>query len=95
MEDLIKTNANSEGFSKSSLFSGHQIAAHISFLPLEKQHVKECIRDQLRDKGYEATEKNIESIMQQLIFTPEDNPIFCTTGCKRVADKIVLVMNKN
>ncbi|CAC5424377.1 TOR1 [Mytilus coruscus] len=64
MEHLIKTNANSYGFSKSSLFSGHLITAHIPFLPLEKQHVQDCIRGQLRTKKYDATEENIKNIMQ-------------------------------
>lgn len=95
MEHLIQTNANSDGFSKSSLFSDHLITAHIPFLPLEDKHVKDCIRDQLRTKNYDVTDEDIKTIMQQLIFYPEDNPIFSTTGCKRVSDKIVLVMNKN
>ncbi|CAC5424343.1 TOR1 [Mytilus coruscus] len=81
LEDLIKTNANSKGFSKSSLFSCHLITAHIPFLPLEKRHVKECIRDQLKvKKYYDITDEIVENITKELYFYPDDNPIFCTTG---------------
>ncbi|CAC5424373.1 TOR1 [Mytilus coruscus] len=100
MEHLIKTDANSIGFSKSRLFSAHLITAYIPFLPLEKQHVKECIRDQLKSKKCydtdgDITDEIVENITKELYFYPDDNPIFSTTGSKRVPAKVDFVMNKN
>ena len=74
-----------------------QITAYLPFLPLERHHVKQCIKYGLVQKGYYKSIHNVpmqkvNDIADELTYYPEGVNIFSTTGCKRVADKIDLVM---
>ncbi|XP_052077993.1 torsin-1A-like [Mytilus californianus] len=98
MEHLIKTDNESNEFSRSQLFSHHLMTAHIPFFPMEKKHVRQCVRNQLLSKKYYRAggaieDEVVENIMRELDFYPDDNSIFSPLGCKRVSDKVDLVMN--
>ena len=73
------------------------ISAHIPFLPLERRHVKECIKDYLVAKGYFKSLNTIpvitiNNIADQLNYYPESTQIYSVTGCKRVPEKADYIM---
>lgn len=73
------------------------ITAYIPFLPLERRHIRQCIRDYLLLKKYYKSEKEIREekvreIAEQLPYHPQDEQLFSTTGCKRVPEKADYVM---
>ncbi|KAL8570279.1 hypothetical protein ACOMHN_011301 [Nucella lapillus] len=80
------------GLWHSDLVSQHLITTFIPFLPLQRTHVSQCIRDVLveRDhfKSYRDIPKDVvDEVMQQIAFYPEREKLFSVTGCKRVAEK--------
>lgn len=99
MEKVIQLpalNAKS-GLWHSELITKHLITAYIPFLPLERRHIKQCIRDGLISNGYykskdRISEKKVQEIADELQYYPEGVGIFSTTGCKRVNEKIGLIM---
>ncbi|KAL3879252.1 hypothetical protein ACJMK2_031557 [Sinanodonta woodiana] len=99
MEHIIQKPALNlkSGLWHSELITKHMITAYIPFLPLERKHVKECIRDGLIAGGYykkrsEIPEFKVSEILEELTFYPEGAGIFSATGCKRVVEKIDYVM---
>jgi len=73
------------------------ISAHLPFLPMERKHVRECIRDSLVTKRYfpnaEAIKESIiKDIEEELDYYPDDEQLFSVTGCKRVPEKVDYVM---
>ena len=85
------------GLWHSELITKHLITAFIPFLPLERRHIKQCIRHGLIHNGYykatdEISERKVQEIADELTYYPEGVGIFSTTGCKRVAEKIGLIM---
>ncbi|KAK7096990.1 torsin-1A-like isoform X2 [Littorina saxatilis] len=97
---LAKAAINSEsqgGLWHSELISKHLVTAFLPFLPLERTFVRQCIRDQLVLKRHypsleEIPEVIVEEVMQELSFYPEKEQLFSVTGCKRVPEKVDLVM---
>ncbi|KAK6975257.1 Torsin-1A [Biomphalaria glabrata] len=88
---------NHNGFWHSQLISTHLITAYIPFLPLGKEHVRKCIRDGLLNKNYfkeawKIPQDLIDLIVKELTFFPAVEQVFSSTGCKRVSEKIDLVM---
>ena len=85
------------GLWHSELITKHLITAYIPFLPLERRHIKQCIRDGLILNRYyksqdRISEKKVQEIADELTYYPEGVGIFSTTGCKRVNEKIGLIM---
>ncbi|XP_076070436.1 torsin-1A-like [Mytilus galloprovincialis] len=97
---LAKSASNSvgSGYYNSDLISHHLITAFVPFLPIEKEHVFDCIKLQLLAKRYykhymDIPINKIEEIAQHLQYYPiETDKIFSTTGCKRVEEKVDYVM---
>ena len=64
---------------------------------MEKAHVRLCIEDDLRRKGYPVIEDLVEDVLKEMKFFPpdllaDDEVQFSETGCKRVADKVDLIV---
>lgn len=73
------------------------ISAYVPFFPMERKHVKECIKDFLVVKGFfkkkeDIPETKISDIAGELNYYPENEQVFSLTGCKRIEDKMVLFM---
>lgn len=73
------------------------ITAYVPFLPLERKHIRLCIKDFLLKKKYytkysDIKEEKVREIADQLQYFPEEEQIFSATGCKRIPDKTVFVM---
>lgn len=83
----------------SELILKNLITAYIPFLPLERRHIKQCIKDGLVHKGYyksegEISDAKVQEIADELQYYPEGIDIFSTTGCKRIHEKIDFIMEE-
>jgi hypothetical protein len=88
----------SGGFYYSDLLLRNIISAYIPFLPLEREHIRQCIKDYLLSKKYYKTygdisEEKVREIADQLHYYPEEEQLFSLTGCKRVPEKTAYVMD--
>lgn len=100
MERIVTTsavNTKTSGFYHSDVLLRHMMTAYIPFLPLERKHVRQCIKDYLLAKKYyknygEIQEEKVREIAEQLQYYPEEEQLFSTTGCKRVPEKTDYVM---
>jgi hypothetical protein len=69
MEELIKLSAYNEGeggLKKSELVTRHLIDAYVPFLPLERKHVRMCITDYMKSRGYRITDERVDAIVNEL-----------------------------
>ena len=76
------------GLWHSSLIDTHLIDVFVPFLPMEKKHVKMCIRDNLRLKGYPVMDEIVDEIASELQY----KKVYSTSGCKKVDQKVDMVM---
>lgn len=72
------------------------ISASIPFLPLERRHIKQCIRDFLVAKLYykreEIPENKVSEIAGKMTYYPKDVEVFSVYGCKRIEEKVILLI---
>ncbi|XP_035683219.1 torsin-1A-like [Branchiostoma floridae] len=96
MDDLILKGSFNEkgGLWHSSLIEKNLIDVFIPFLPLERQHVKLCIRDDLRAKGHTVTEDVVTKVADELQYFPDREQLYSKSGCKRVSQKVDLIMEE-
>ena len=94
MEEVINLGAFNEkgGLWHSSLVEKNLISAFVPFLPLERRHVKLCVRDDLVSKGQVVTEEILRKVADELLYFPSNNKLFSKSGCKRVSQKVYLVI---
>lgn len=100
MEQIVTTaavNTKDSGLFHSDLLIKHMISAYIPFLPLERRHIKQCIKDNLVEKGFYKNHKKInddkvQEILNELTYYPKDEELFSVTGCKRVPEKVDYIM---
>lgn len=96
-EDLIQLGSFNEkgGLQKSDVVSRCVIDHYIPFLPLEQQHVRECIKDAFRNKGAgDVSNDDIQEVMRDVSFGPEKSKLFSKSGCKRIVQKVSVVLEK-
>ncbi|VBB28557.1 unnamed protein product [Acanthocheilonema viteae] len=95
MEDVVMASAfNTEGGLKmSELISAHLIDHFVPFLPLERRHILLCIRDYMLSHEFTPTDERITAIADSLQYFPKTNPIYSSSGCKRVAQKTELFIS--
>uniref|UniRef100_A0A915JXS0 Torsin-1A C-terminal domain-containing protein n=1 Tax=Romanomermis culicivorax TaxID=13658 RepID=A0A915JXS0_ROMCU len=94
---IIKAAFNEDGGLKySELIKHHLIDHFVPFLPMERSHVRLCIKDYLMTKNYtfnsnmEEEEKFIAKVSDSLPYFPKDTGLFSSSGCKRVKQKVDL-----
>ncbi|KAJ8297483.1 hypothetical protein KUTeg_024014, partial [Tegillarca granosa] len=100
MERIVTTaavNTKDSGLWHSDLLIRHMISAYIPFLPLERRHIKQCVKDNLLEKKFYKNEKEInaekvQEIVNELTYYPQDEQLFSVTGCKRVPEKVDFIM---
>ncbi|ELU03404.1 hypothetical protein CAPTEDRAFT_168452 [Capitella teleta] len=95
MEEVVTTGAFNEktsGLWHSALIEKNLINLFVPFLPMETSHVKLCIRDDLTSKGHEISDEIINKVLDELHFIPEDSKLYSKSGCKRVSEKVNMVM---
>lgn len=64
----------------------------VPFLPLERTHVKQCIRRDLIKKGFQVKEALVTEIADQMEYFPEQYEFFSVSGCKKVSSRVDVVM---
>ena len=64
----------------------------VPFLPLERTHVKQCIRRDLVKKGFKVEEAFVTEIADQMEYFPEKYEFFSVSGCKKVSSRVDVVM---
>ena len=84
------------GLKRAELLDKHLVSVFVPFLPLERAHVRLCVYDDLRNKGYPIKEKFVDDVLEEMSFFPpkvfgDDDVQFSETGCKRVMDKVDLL----
>ncbi|XP_063243254.1 torsin-1A-like isoform X2 [Bacillus rossius redtenbacheri] len=96
-EYLIREGAFNEkgGFHKSETIESDLIDHYVPFLPLEESHVKLCIAREFRHSGVlRPHEDHITEILKDVTFGPPGSMKFSSTGCKRIAQKVVALVEK-
>jgi len=96
LEPLIANGAFNEegGLQYSRVIEKNLVDVFVPFLPLERRHVKICVKNELRSRGLEEDEQVVERVTDQLSYWPKDLKLFSSSGCKRVAQKIDLVVEE-
>jgi chaperonin cofactor prefoldin len=61
---------------------------------METSHVKLCIRDDLVAKNHFVTDEIINKVLNELHFIPEDSKLYSKSGCKRVSEKVNMVIEE-
>lgn len=64
----------------------------VPFLPLERTHLKQCIRRELAKKGYNVKESFVTEIADQMDYFPESHQFFSVSGCKKVSSRVDMIM---
>ncbi|XP_013054164.2 torsin-1A-like [Anser cygnoides] len=85
----IFSNTNS-GFFQSQLIQKNLIDYFIPFLPLEYEHVKQCVREELRAQGHPEDEDLITEIALAMTDYPSEERLYSSKGCKTVASRVTL-----
>merc|ERR1712228_729593 len=98
LEHLIAAGAFNEagGLQYSRMIEKNLVDVFVPFLPLERRHVKTCIRNELNRRHVSDTwtEKMVDNVADQLTYWPSDLKLFSTSGCKRVAQKVDLLLEE-
>lgn len=90
-EILIKESYNEQGgLRESSLLRRYSIGVFVPFLPLERQHVKLCIHDEIQSQNVipDNLDELTEEIADEMTFFPDDLRLYSKSGCKGVHDKV-------
>ncbi|XP_075434664.1 prosalusin isoform X2 [Ascaphus truei] len=81
-------NNPKHGFWKSQIIRQHLIDVMVPFLPLRPCHVSQCVRSEMEQQGSEPQEDVVRSVTESLVYFPEEEKVFSSTGCKTVASRI-------
>ena len=95
MEDVIKAAAFRESLWYADLLENGLIT--VPFLPLERKHVKACVRDEMIKRFLDAyvsqnKENFVNRVADEMRYFPDDSKLFSTSGCKRVSEKVNLIL---
>lgn len=96
VEPLIKKGVfnKKSGLHESKIIKNNLVDYYVPFLPLERKHVELCARDELKRLGYRATDHLIKRVADEMKYYPSDTELFSSTGCKRVSEKVLLVISE-
>ncbi len=81
------------GFSHSSLIDHHLIDHYIPFLPLEMQHVYQCVIAEMIHLKIMPNYYLAGEVAREMPYYPEKERIFAVKGCKSVRQKLVLYID--
>ncbi|XP_077986795.1 torsin-1A-like [Glandiceps talaboti] len=96
MDELLHVNAFNEegGLWHSGLIEKHLIDFFVPFLPMERSHVMKCIEDDLNAKGHPKDKNIIRQVADELQYFPPDSKLYSKSGCKRVSQKVDLIIGE-
>ncbi|CAH2316226.1 prosalusin isoform X1 [Pelobates cultripes] len=76
------------GFWKSQIMNQSLIDVIVPFLPLRPSHIRQCIQKEAEQQELEYEEDTVQSILNNLVYFPEDEKVFSSTGCKTVSSRV-------
>ena len=89
LEVALRESGNSDGKAWYDELLVSELIDHlVPFLPLERSHVKQCIRNELLRKGYHIVESLVTEIADQMSYFPPDLQLFSRSGCKKVSSRV-------
>ena len=94
LEPLVSAGAFNEegGLQHSRMLEKNLVDVFVPFLPLERQHVRICVRKEFERRQISWwTETMVDTIADQLSYWPPEIKLFSTSGCKRIAQKVDLM----
>ena len=96
MDQLIREEAfNRKGaLWHSTLINKHLIDYFVPFLPLNRTHVKACIRAEMEKQKYPVAEEDVERVANELVYYPKNTRDFSTSGCKKIRRKVNFLKQK-
>ncbi|XP_055389146.1 torsin-like protein [Condylostylus longicornis] len=96
-EDILEAGAYTlnGGLQGGGILKAHLIDHFLPFLPLEKQHVKDCIRAEYLRWNVNPMESSINYIFDSNVVYDPDYKLYSTAGCKRLDAKVRLDVNAN
>jgi len=96
LEPLIAAGAFNEngGLQYSRMIEKSLVDVFVPFLPLERQHIKICIKNELKRRGLEEDPQVVERVAEELTYWPKELKLYSSSGCKRIAQKIDLVVEE-
>ncbi|XP_065674111.1 torsin-1A-like, partial [Hydra vulgaris] len=74
------------GFKNSKIISKALIGFYIPFLPLERKHVKQCAKKEIRNSNIEVNNFTMESVANEMLY--DWNEDFSMQGCRTVQSKV-------
>lgn len=66
------------------LLADKVVDAVVPFLPLELEHVRQCVVSSMEDRGVQVTNERTDTVLKDFRFLPHEQPLFAVSGCKRV-----------
>ncbi|XP_077969358.1 torsin-1A-like isoform X4 [Styela clava] len=78
----------------SKLASNNYIDHFVPFLPLERSHVRKCIIDEMKRRNMHRDENVIGKVLEDLLWFPEVEQLYSTSGCKGIAHRLALVKDE-
>lgn len=92
MEEILRTDSFTEqgGLRHSSLLSRHSIGVFVPFLPLQIEHVKLCIREEIEARNVitDNPDSIVDEIADEMSYFPPGVRLYSQSGCKGVHDKV-------
>lgn len=84
---VAETFNRSGGLYESLMIEADAIDFYVPFLPLEKKHVEGCIIEAFEElePSKSPTKEMVDQVFEELLFGPEPENLFSTSGCKRVS----------
>ncbi|XP_056395737.1 prosalusin [Hyla sarda] len=76
------------GFWQSEIMKQNLIDVFVPFLPLRPIHIRHCVRSELEQMGLVSEEDLVHSVADSLVYLPEEEKVFSSTGCKTVPFRI-------
>lgn len=81
-------NNKESGFWHASLIEKNLIDFFVPFLPLEYKHVRMCVEEEIKARGFKVDVKIVNSILDEVQFFPVHENIFAKKGCKALDKKV-------
>jgi ATP-dependent Clp protease ATP-binding subunit ClpA len=72
----------------SKLIHNHLIDYFVPFLPMEKEHIKQCTVAEMQSRGVFVDEKVVTAVADAHVYWPSKEQLYATSGCKKVRSKL-------
>uniref|UniRef100_A0A3B3RLS3 Torsin-1A C-terminal domain-containing protein n=1 Tax=Paramormyrops kingsleyae TaxID=1676925 RepID=A0A3B3RLS3_9TELE len=87
-------NNKYSGMWHTSLIDKYLIDFFIPFLPLEYKHVHMCALAEMANQNMEPDEDIADEVAKAMIYSPKEERVFSSKGCKEITSKLVQVDKK-